>query len=120
MGDTVRYTEYEDGTEEPSLRWSNGRMKQSIPKAVIWIWMKSYPDSGCSGQVGATGPFGFVNMKNLAVAAVILAVLGVLSYTYIQSNKKTIHKYLEGIINFSYQTSITSDLNEKERADVLH
>lgn len=25
-----------------SLRWSNGRMKQSIPKAVIWIWMKSY------------------------------------------------------------------------------
>ncbi|MFR2694445.1 MAG: hypothetical protein ACLTBV_31475 [Enterocloster bolteae] len=61
---------------------------------------------------------GFVNMKNLAVAAVILAVLGVLSYTYIQSNKKTIHKYLEGNINFSYQTSITSDLNEKERADV--
>ncbi len=76
MGDTVRYTEYEDGTEEPSLRWSNGRMKQSIPKAVIWIWMKSYSLTAVvPDRWEQQDPFGFVNMKNLAVAAVILAVL---------------------------------------------
>ena len=78
-----------------------------------YSWTAVVPDRRRSNRT-----LGFVNMKNLAVAAVILAVLGVLSYTYIQSNKKTIHKYLEGNINFSYQTSITSDLNEKERADV--
>ena len=44
--------------------------------------------------------------------------MSVILYVHTVKNKKTIHKYLEGNINFSYQTSITSGLNEKERADV--
>ena len=118
-GDTVRYTEYEDGTEELIIAVEQWEDETEYSKGC-YLDMDEIVllDSGCSGQVESNRTLGFVNMKNLAVAAVILAVLGVLSYTYIQSNKKTIHKYLEGNINFSYQTSITSDLNEKERADV--
>ena len=118
-GDTVRYTEYEDGTEELIIAVEQWEDETEYSKGC-YLDMDEIVllDSGCSGQVESNRTLGFVNMKNLAVAAVILAVLGGLSYTYIQSNKKTIHKYLEGNINFSYQTSITSDLNEKERADV--
>ena len=118
-GDTVRYTEYEDGTEELIIAVEQWEDETEYSKGC-YLDMDEIVllDSGCSGQAESNRTLGFVNMKNLAVAAVILAVLGVLSYTYIQSNKKTIHKYLEGNINFSYQTSITSDLNEKERADV--
>lgn len=118
-GDTVRYTEYEDSTEELIIAVEQWEEETEYSKGY-YLDMDEIVllDSGFSGDLESNRTDGFVNRKNLAVAVVILAVLGMFSYSHIQSNKKTIHKYLEGNTKFSYQTSITSDLNEKERADV--
>ena len=92
-GDTVRYTEYEDGTEELIIAVEQWEDETEYSKGC-YLDMDEIVllDSGCSGQAESNRPLGFVNMKNLAVAAVILAVLGVLSIrTYNQIRRPYIN-----------------------------
>lgn len=145
-GDTVRYKEYEDGTQElimaveqweDETEYSHGYYLD-LEEIVLLDSGSARTGDGGSGSSGA-GDSGFggsgagfglsvsmaggtvtsqLNKKNLAIAVIVLMVLGIFSYSYMQSNKKTIHKFLESNTRFSYHTSITSDLNDKEKADV--
>lgn len=135
-GDTVSYTEYEDGTEERIIsveKWedeteySKGYYLDLDEIAILdrGTYGEETYGNGASGQGGihlsvpGSGGAGFLSPKNLAIAAVVLVALGVFSFSYMQSHKKTIHKYLRDNTQFSYETSITSDLNSKEKADVF-
>ena len=68
--------EYEDGTEELIIAVEQWEDESEYSKGC-YLDMDEIVllDSGCSGQVESNRTLGFVNMKNLAVAAVILAVL---------------------------------------------
>lgn len=124
-GDTVRYTEYEDSTEElimaveqweDETEYSRGYYLDADEIVVM--------DSGIARQDAAHVPgqgrmlAKHISIKVLVIAVVVLAVLVTAIFSLVQSNKKLIHKYLESSSQFTYQTSITSDLNNKEKADV--
>lgn len=124
-GDIVSYTEYEDGTEELLMaveQWEDGT---EYSRGYYLDRDEIVPQEG--GEVSGTGQrssmpgdtsSGFLNVKNLIIGGVLLTVIGVFLFSYVQYNKKTIEKYLKSNALFSYQTSITSDLNSKEKADV--
>lgn len=124
-GETVNYTEYEDSTGEQIIAVEQWEDETEYSRGYYLDLDEIIPvDSGESGNTGVhvrldAGPFSCISsMKKLILAAAVLCVLGVFAYSTMQSGRKSIHKYLEGNTQFKYETSITSDLNSKERADV--
>lgn len=115
-GDTVSYREYEDSTEELIMAVEQWEDETDYSKGYYLDLDEIVLLGGGTAGGGASG---FFNRKNIIIAAVVLAVLGGGSWFFMQSGKKTIHKYLKDNAAFTYQTSITSDLNSKEKADVF-
>lgn len=124
QGDTVQYTEYEDGTEELIIAVEKWEDETEYSKGYYLdleeIELLDSRPSAKEGRIMEPGAAaaGFINPKNLIIGAVVLAVLGILIYTFARSDKKVIQKYVESSTQYAYQTSITSDLNSKEKADV--
>lgn len=124
-GDMVSYTEYEDGSEELIMaveQWEDGT---EYSRGYYLDRGEIVPGTG--GAAGETGirssmqggaPSRFINIRNLLIGGVILAIIGVFLFYMIKPNKKPMLEYLKTNTQFSYQTSITSDLNSKEKADV--
>lgn len=124
-GDTVQYTEYEDGGEEKIIAVEQWEDETEYSRGYYLdldeIVLLGREEGGGKATAGimSTGPVrGAINIKKLAAASVVLILLGVISLRVIESGGKSIHKFLKNNAQFTYQTSITSDLNSKERADV--
>lgn len=125
-GDAVSYTEYEDGSEELIIaveQWEDGT---EYSRGYYLDRDEIVPGAGgLGGTAGETqrhpsklGNTFSIDIKHLVIGGVLLAIIAVILFTFIGSNKKPIQDYLSGNTHFSYQTSITSDLNSKKKAQV--
>lgn len=122
-GDTVRYTEYEDSTEELIMaieQWEDeteySRGYYLDPEEIVLLDVEIAAEK--ENRIIKSGNTTSAGMKKIIIAIALSAVLILVFYTYLHSNQKVIHKYLESNSQFTYRTSITSDLNHKEKADV--
>lgn len=113
-GDQVRYVEYEDGEEEKIISVETWEDETEYSKG----W---YLDRDEITPLGQGMPEKAVKSKKAAPwvwLVVILLFLGAGSFFYLQNTKTPIKKFLSKSPDFTYKTSITSDLNNREKADV--
>lgn len=119
-GDTVKYTEYEDGTEEQLISIEVWDEETEYSKGWYLDREEITPldggkEPGSSGISLKTGrPKRFAYLWILGA----LAVLGFGSYLLFQKQDKSIGRFLSQNSYFTYETSITSNLNSRQKADV--
>lgn len=113
-GDQVNYVEYVDGQEEKII--SVETWEDETEYSTGW-----YLDFEEITPLGQGAPERAVKPKAVFPwiwLAVILLFFGGGSFFYLQNSKTPIKKFLSGSPDFTYQTSVTSDLNNREKADV--
>lgn len=117
-GDRVHYIEYEDRTEEQILAVEQWEDETEYATGyyldrdeIVPIGESVSADSGNYDDKPKRKGIGWL----IWVIAILAVAIGVI-FPQIQGNK--IAKYLKSSADFTYETSITSDINSKEKADV--
>ncbi|MBO5302876.1 MAG: DUF4178 domain-containing protein [Lachnospiraceae bacterium] len=116
-GDRVHYIEYEDKTEEKILAIEQWEDETEYATGYYLDWEEIVP---LDSEKISTNAGKKTNTKNVFVNMItILSVLAiVIGVIFSIKDSGTIRKFLEQSSSFTYETSITSDLNSKEKADV--
>ncbi|NLK94144.1 MAG: DUF4178 domain-containing protein [Clostridiales bacterium] len=120
INEKVNFTEYEDITEskiisiekwDDEIEYSTGIY---IDKEDI-RFLNNFNDYNRNEE---KEKYGFRKV-HLFIIAIILVLIVIVSYTKISGNKTKIYNFLNSNnSSYSYTTSITSDLNSKEKANV--
>lgn len=112
--DSVHYTEYEDSTEEKIIsieRWEDAT-EYSIGYYLDWDEITVLDNNAKRSSSGSSSAAGFV------FAVCILFFIIFIAFIVGSVNSKSIAKHLKNSSYYTYETSITSDLNSREKADV--
>lgn len=121
-GDKVRYTEYEDSQEEYILSVEQWEDETEYSRGCYLdredIISPDLEPIGMESDIPSGGDT--VSRNKYKQIAVMLALAGLVVFTiyFMKPGDKSIHKFLKETSAFVYRTSITSDLNSKEKADV--
>lgn len=124
-GDSVSYKEYEDASEEnivavevwdDEIEYSTG----------YYLDAHEIVGRGSASSTGNFSSYGGYKRSNSAgnlvkkiITIVVLFIVGVTMYSaFGGSSKKKISKYLAKSSYYKYETSLTADLNNKQKADV--
>lgn len=130
LGEKVFYKEYEDSTEELLISVENWDGEQEFSKGY-YIDKNDIEklNSEFSNKYGVSifddkNEYSRSNWHGVnkgaaagAVLAVIVAVVALIGYV-LNIEDKSLSNYIKSNSNFKYETSITSDLNSKKKADV--
>lgn len=126
MGECVTYTEYEDGEGEKLIsteRWqdeteySRGYYLDANEIVLLDTGGESDKSKAGGGKEERRSAVNWVPTMIL-IGVILAVVIGAVAFSYLTKMEKSIQKFLEKDSSFTYTTSITSDLNQKEKADV--
>ncbi|MBO5371692.1 MAG: DUF4178 domain-containing protein [Lachnospiraceae bacterium] len=120
QGDKVHYIEYEDRTEEKILAIEQWEDETEYATGYYLDWDEIIPIEGePEADAYANGSQMKAAKNVLANAICIVAVLAVvIGVIFAIKDKGTIRAFLKDSPNFTYETSITSDINSRKKADV--
>lgn len=115
VGEQVKYVEYEDGTEEKIISIETWKDEIEYSKGWYLDWDEITP----LGQSDLKKPAkSRAKFKKIWVFIPILLLGMAVVFFYFQSRKEPIKEFLSESSDFTYKTSITSDLNDRKKADV--
>lgn len=124
LGDKVKYREFEDLSEENIIaieewedetEYSNGYYLDEYEITKIYSSGYNNREVKYNNYKPRTNKK-ISNGSAIAVIALLL-IIGIIFFNN-KVSKNNISKYISGSSSFTYTTSITSDLNNKEKADV--
>lgn len=116
--DSVYYTEYEDSTEEKIISFEQWEDETEYSTGY---YLDRDEISVVSGSSSGNGNNSSPKNNNTTLIIVMLLFIFIpfcLIFILTKSDNKNIEKYLKSNSNYVYETSVTSDLNTSERADV--
>lgn len=125
--DVVKATEYEDETEEKIISIESWEDETEYSRGYYLdldeIQLKAddqTPNSSYSTNKQSSNLNGKTKIKRiLIIVAIIYLVIGVLQVIIlVASSDKAIQKYIDKSSKYTYETSITSTYNDKEKAKV--
>lgn len=117
QGDRVHYIEYEDRTEEKILAIEQWEDETEYATGYYLDWDEIVPldNTNADSSQGGKSRKGNAAVSFFLIFSVLIVLTGVV-FSII--DRGSIRKFLEQSPNFTYDTSITSDINSKEKADV--
>ncbi|MGL5675950.1 MAG: DUF4178 domain-containing protein [Cellulosilyticaceae bacterium] len=123
LGDLVRFKEYEDQSEENIIAeevWEDGteyaRGYYLDAHEIEIVQDNGYSNHGSIS--GAMSSRGIEKNKLMMGVGILLILVGVLGFPIFFANKEPIKKYLDKNTSYTYVTSVTSEVNHKQRAHV--
>lgn len=122
-GESVFYQEYEDQTEEYIIsieQWS-GKAEYSKGYYLDWNEVKPLQQAASHEKSNHRGTANRRPQRKVSTTIMPYILIGsffLLLFILLFNKKPPIASYLKNSSSFSYKTSITSDLNNKEKADV--
>lgn len=122
-GDSVVYKEYEDASEENivSVEIWDDEIECSIgyylsAKEII---RKSYNNGAYFQSYSENRAYNLTRIVSKIFSIVTLLIIGMILYSLFGgSSKRKISKYLAKSNNYTYVTSMTANLNNKQKADI--
>ncbi|MBE6068001.1 MAG: DUF4178 domain-containing protein [Clostridium lundense] len=130
LGEKVFYKEYEDSTEKLLISVENWDGEQEFSKGY-YIDKNDIEklDSEFSNKYGVSIFDGAdeldttekekINIKTAIATILAIILLGITLRAFVSNNQdKSLSKFIESNSNFQYETSITSDLDQKKKANV--
>lgn len=116
LGDQVKYVEYEDGTEEKLISIEIWEDETEYSKGWYLDWDEIIPIN----QEDEEKPVKCrrIPVKGIWILIAFLILGGGGSAFHYLTQKDPIKKYLSTSSDFTYKTSITSDLNDRKKADI--
>ena len=122
-GDIVRYKEYEDSSEDNiiAIEYWEDEIEYSKGRYVEAYDIRKEYSPGSAFNVRDNDNYFDDRKKALGVAALVagLIIIALIVSTVSNSSKKTlINKFLASSSSFAHSTSITADLDNKQKADV--